>query len=114
VIQSSSRRWAETPAAAVPGLASQQLREHLPEVGTFRDAVTVAAMGGRDPVVVAEVRTHARGDRLLAGVAVDRAPDLVLAEERGGALLEPADRPHHPVQLERGGPVDRHVVLLTG
>ena len=90
-------------ASAVAGLAAEQLREHPAEVGALRDAVAVAAVGRGDPVVVAQVRADAGGDGLFAGVAVDRSPDLVLAEERRAPLLEAADRPHDAVQIERGG-----------
>ena len=69
-------------AAAVAGLAAQELGEHLSQIRALRDAVAVTAVCRSDPVVVSEVRADARGDRLLAGVAVDRSPDLVLAEQR--------------------------------
>src|ERR1700687_4350685 len=64
--------------------------------------MAVTAMGRGDPVVVAEVLADARRDRLLAGIAVDRPPDLVLAEQRRRALLEAADLAHDLVQVERG------------
>src|SRR5437899_11419145 len=58
------------PAAstAVPRLPSQELGEHLPEVRSYRDAVTVSAVRARDPVVVAQVRADAGGEGLLPGV----------------------------------------------
>ena len=92
-----------TSAAAVPGLASEQLRIHATEVGALGDAVSVAPVGRRDPVVVSEVGAHPGGDALLAGVRVDRPPELALAEQHCGALLEVADAPHDAVETERGG-----------
>ena len=97
------------PSTAVPRLSSQELGEHLPEVRSFRDAVTVSAVRACDPVVVAQVRAHACGDRLFPGVAMDRPPDLVLAEKLRRSLLERTDGPHHPVELQGGRAIDRHV-----
>ena len=87
------------PAAAVPRFPAEKLGEHLAEVRALRDAVSVTTVRGGDPVVVVKVGAHAGGDRLLSGVAVDRPPDLVLAEELCRALLERADRPHHAIEI---------------
>src|SRR5207253_7815073 len=87
------------PAAAVPRFPAEKLGEHLAEVCALRDAVPVTTMRGGDPVVVVKVGAHAGGDRLLSGVAVDRPPDLVLAEELCCALLERADRPHDAIEV---------------
>src|ERR1700716_4131309 len=67
-------------------------------------------MRRRDPIVVAQVLADAGGDRLLARVAVDRPPDLVLPEERRAPLLEAADPPHHSIEIQRGLLLDAHHV----
>src|ERR1700687_1946544 len=99
-------------AAAIAGLASQQLRVHATEVGALRDAMPVTSVGRRDPVVVPQMRAHAGGDAFLAGVGMDRAPELAFAEQHCGGLLEVADAPHHAVEIERGRLV--HQLPSTG
>ena len=87
---------------AVSGLAPEELRVHPAKIGALRNAVAVAAMRRRDPVVIAQVRTYADSDRLLARVRVDRPPHLALGEQRTRSLFEVANAAHDAVQVERG------------
>ena len=70
-------------------------------VAALGDAVAVAAMGAGDVVVGRAVHADADGDRLLAGVEMHEARDVAGRELAVHALLELADRAHHPVGLEQ-------------
>ena len=52
------------------------------------------AVPGVHRVVVAQLRAHADGDRLLSGGEMDEAVHLVRARQAADPLLEGADPPH--------------------
>jgi hypothetical protein len=88
-------------AVAEAGRLAVDLGHHPLDVAALRDRVTVAAVGAGHVVVRPEVRAHARGDRLLAGVQVHEAGDLPRRELAVQALLELANRAHDAVGLEQ-------------
>jgi hypothetical protein len=71
------------------GLASQQQR------------VSVVPVAGDDPVPTPESAQEARGHRLLAGVEVQVAADLALAEGPLAGFLEGAHEHHPAVELHQ-------------
>ena len=77
-------------AAAVAGLAPEQLRHHAREVGALGDAVAVAAVMADDEVLVLERRAGADGNRLLADVGMRRALDRTVQEQLCNTLVEAA------------------------
>ncbi len=104
------------PAPAVRALVlAHQLGEHAEWVQTLREAVAVAAMGGRDHVVRAEWPARADGRRLLPDRQVHEARHLAVAVQRSDALLEPADHEHPPMHLEEIGVVEHEpCIVLVG
>ena len=82
------------PAAAVAGVAGQQLGHHAAEVGPLGDAVAVPAVGRGDDVVVAQGQAGAGGRRLLADGQVHGPVEQAAGEHLVDRLLEPADGPH--------------------
>src|SRR5438067_4777740 len=88
-------------AAAVAGLLAEQLGEHPADLGSLREAVPVAAVRRRDPVLAPQRRAHADGDRLLTDVEMRQAGHLRAAVELVRLLLEEPDQRHPAVHLER-------------
>src|SRR5208282_1778701 len=108
-------------AVAAAGLAAVDLGHHLVHVYAPGDAVAVAAVRAGDAVTVVQVAADADRRRLLARVQVDESGDIAARELRVHALLELADRPHRPVDVEQvlsgqGFPLRRvgHGLLLDG
>ena len=87
-------------AAAVPLFLAEQLTEHPPHVGAFRNAMAVTAVRGGDHVVDAQRRADADGDGLLTDVQMGETRHLRRQVElvRGG--LERADAEHRLEQLQ--------------
>ena len=56
--------------------AAEQLAHHAAQVGALGEGVAVAAMGGREVVVRAQIDADPGGDRLLAGRQVQRPAHL--------------------------------------
>ncbi len=103
-----------TAAPAVRALVlGHQLGEHPERVETLGEAVTMAAMGGRDHVGRAERPAGAHGRRLLPDRQVHEARHLAVAVERGHTLLESADHEHPPVHLEELGVSEHEAVIVT-
>ena len=89
-------------APAVRALVlAHQLGEHAEGVEPLRQAVPVAAVGGRDHVVGTERPAGADGRGLLPDRQVHEAGNGLRPVEDGHALLEAADHEHAPVQLEQ-------------
>ena len=87
-------------AAVDPRRPAEHLVEQLLRVDAERERVPVAPVGGGDAVLFAEDAGEADGDRLLARVEMRRPVDLAAEEERLDEVLEAADEPHPPVQVE--------------
>ncbi len=104
------------PAPAIRALLlGHQLGEHPERVETLREAVTMAAMRGRDHVRRAEWPTRADGRCFLPDRQVDEARHLAVAVQRSHALLEPADHEHPPVHLDEVGVTEhRACIVLIG
>src|SRR5207245_645139 len=81
-------------------LAAEKLGEHPRHVGALRQAVPVAAVGARDPIVLPQRRADADGDGLLPGIEVGEPRHLGAAVELVHLLLEEPDEDHPPVHLE--------------
>ena len=86
-------------AAAQPAFLGEQLLHHQNRVAALGDAVAVPAMGAGDVVLRPEMRAHADGRSLLAGIEVDKPGDAALRELFLHALLEAADRDHVAIGL---------------
>ena len=77
-------------AAAVAGVAPEQLCHHAREVGSLGDAVAVPAVMTDHKVVVLECRAGADSNRLLADVGMRRAFDRTVQKQLCNTLIEAA------------------------
>src|SRR5262245_28360466 len=91
-------------AFAVAGLATVQLSHHAVQIGSLRDAMTVAAMSRNDTVAAIESTANADCDRFLTNVAMHDTEYFASVVIGRGALLEAPDC-QHPTQ---------HLTLLVG
>src|SRR5262245_46901475 len=91
-------------AFAVTGLATIKLSHHAVQLGTLRDAMTVAAMRRNDAVAAVEGTADAHCDRFLTNVAMHDPKYFASVVIGRGALLEAPDC-QHPTQ---------HLTLLVG
>jgi hypothetical protein len=71
------------------------------------------AVGGDDPVVGAQHRDDAGGDRLLAVIEMQEAADLLLGVELGAFVLEPPDADHAGEQVEHMRAVEMGFVVSS-
>ena len=117
--EDADRRVHDVHRPAAPAVRSlvlaHELGEHPEHVQTLREAVAVAAMGGRDHIVRRRGASRAHGRRLLPDREVHEARYLAVAVQGSHALLEPADHEHPPMHLEEVG-VREHepCIVLVG
>ena len=88
-------------ALAQPRRAAHQLRHHAVHRRALGQRVAVGAMAAVDGVVVAQLAADPGGHALRADAEVDQPVDLEAVVQLGHALLEAADPPHRPQEVER-------------
>ena len=88
-------------ALADAGSFAPDLGHHRPRITALGEEVAVAPVRARDAVPVAQVRTNADRDGLLADVQVDGARQLALRRVRAETLLRAADQQHLLVHREQ-------------
>ncbi len=85
---------------------THELGEHPERLESLGQAVSMAAVGGRDDVIGAQRPAGANGRRLLADRQVHEAGDEAVAIELGDPLFEAADQHHATLHLEQFGARD--------
>ena len=87
-------------ALAQARLLAEDLRHHAVDIGALGHAVTMAAVGGFNHIVITQSGAHAGGDGFLTDVGVGEAGDLAGEEVVLDALLKLADRAHRLIELD--------------
>jgi len=86
-------------APTITGRSAEKLGHHQTQISSLSDAVAVSPVGGRDVVILPEIGTNPRGNRLLADIKVNDPHDHLSGIEIHHLLLEPTDSQHRSVKL---------------
>ena len=88
-------------AAAQAVLAAEDLGHHGLGIAALGDAVAMAAVGGRDAVLVVQVHADTDARCLLAGVQMDETRNVAGREFLVNGVLELANQAHLLIRLEQ-------------
>jgi hypothetical protein len=95
-------------AAAKPAFLAEDFDHHAFDVATLGDAVTMAAVGRADPVIVAEFQSDADAGCLLARIKVNETRHITVGEFDIDAIFKGANADHPAIGVEQLFPGELH------
>jgi len=98
-------------SAARTGRLAENFGHHLVHIDTLGNAMAVAAVGRRDPIVVIEMAHDPGGRGFLAGIEVNEAGNFAVGKTRVNAFFELADGAHRPIDVQQPVPAQGKGVI---